>query len=363
LKAWGNAPGFCVERPKSTESATQRHRNESRFQRCGFRITRIPGALPQAKMNTAPLALTRNLPKRRNELKRSWKALVGGYLLAAIFLTTATASFGSDFWPMEYSFEETYVGEATVSRGRHRVEDFDESDTVIHLILTPRVKLGVLRLGFEYEQFSFGMGKSTLLPNTLQSVAAVVGIDTQFSDSILVRFETTPGVYSEAFRPGSTDFNMPFEIGGTYIYDPDLQFVLGVSIDVERKYPVIPGGGIRWKFQPKWVLNAVLPTPRLEYEWNKNLTLYVGATLKETNFRVSDDFGTHHGNPKLNHAVLTYSEVRAGGGFDWKVTSWLSVNAEAGYQPYRTFDFYRANIRFHEDGSAPYGMIALHGAF
>jgi hypothetical protein len=55
--------------------------------------------------------------------------------------------------------------------------------------------------------------------------------------------------------------------------------------------------------------------------------------------------------------------VRAGGGIDWKVTSWLSVNAEAGYQPYRNFDFYRANIRFHEDGSAPYGMIALHGAF
>jgi hypothetical protein len=284
-------------------------------------------------------------------------------LLAAIFLTTATASFGGDFWPVEYSFEETYVGEANVTRGSHRVLEFDESDTLLRLILTPRVKLGVLRLGFEYEQFSFGLGKNTPLPNTLQSVAAVIGIDTQFSDSILVRLQTTPGVYSEAFRPGSNVFNMPFEIGGTYIYSPDLQFVVGVSIDVERKNPVIPGGGIRWKFQPHWVLNAVLPTPRLEYEWNKNLTLYLGATLKETNFRMSDDFGREHGIPTLDHAVLTYSEVRTGGGIDWKVTSWLSVNAEAGYQPYRNFDFYRANIRFHEDGSAPYGMIALHGAF
>jgi hypothetical protein len=291
------------------------------------------------------------------------KASVGPQLLVAIFLTAAATSFGSDFWPVEYSFEETYVGEASVSRGPHRVPNFDESDTLLRLVLTPRVKLGVLRLGFEYEQFSFGFGKNAPLPNTLQSVAAVVGIDTQFSDSILVRLETTPGVYSEAFRPGSNVFNMPFEIGGTYIYNPDLQFVLGVSIDVERKYPVIPGGGIRWKFQPKWVLNAVLPTPRLEYEWNKNLTLYAGANVKETNFRVSDDFGRDHGIPRLNHAVLTYSEVRAGAGFDWKVTSWLSVNAEAGYQPYRNFDFYRANIRFHEDGSAPYGMIALHGAF
>ena len=282
-------------------------------------------------------------------------------LLAVTLL--ATASFGTDFWPLEYSFEETYVGEADVSRGKTRVEDFDESDTLLRFVFTPRTKLGILRLGFEYEQFSFGLSKNAPLPNTLQSVAAVVGIDTQFSDSILVRIETTPGVYSEAFRPGSNVFNMPFEIGGTYIYSPDLQLILGVSIDVERKYPVIPGGGIRWRFQPQWVLNAVAPTPRLEYEWNKNLTLYLGATLKQTNFRVSDDFGRVHGIPRLNHAVLTYSEVRTGVGFDWKLTSWLSVNAEAGYQPYRTFDFYRANVRFSEDGSAPYGMIALHGAF
>jgi hypothetical protein len=243
------------------------------------------------------------------------------------------------------------------------VEDFDESDTLLRFVFTPRTKLGVLRLGFEYEQFSFGLDKNAPLPNTLQSVATIVGIDTQFSDSILVRLEAMPGVYSEAFRPGSNDFNMPFEIGGTYIYSPDLQLVLGVSIDVERKYPVIPGGGIRWRFQPQWVLNAVAPTPRLEYEWNKNLTLYVGATIKATNFRVSDDFGRAHGMPRLDHAVLTYSEVRVGTGIDWKVTRWLSVNAEGGYQPYRNFDFYRASIRYHEDGSAPYGMIAFHGAF
>src|SRR5205814_8547835 len=240
----------------------------------------------------------------------------GRPLLVALFLTAATESFGSDFWPVEYSFEETYVDEASVARGPHRAEDFNESDTLLRLVLTPRVKLGVLRLGFEYEQFSFGLGKNAPLPNTLQSVAAVVGIDTRLSDSILVRLESTPGVYSEAFRPGSNDFNMPFEIGGTYIYNPDLQFVVGVGIDVERKYPVIPGGGIRWRFQPHWVLNAVAPTPRLEYECNKNLTLYLGATLTQTNFRVSDDFSRVHGTARLNHAVPTYSMVRVGGGID-----------------------------------------------
>src|SRR5438105_12017061 len=107
-------------------------------------------------------------------------------LLVAIFLTAATGSFGSDFWPVEYSFEETYVGESTVSRGPHRVLDFDESDTLLRIVLTPRVKLGVLRLGFEYEQFSFGLGNNAPLPNPLPAAAPVVGIHSQFSDSMLV---------------------------------------------------------------------------------------------------------------------------------------------------------------------------------
>ena len=263
----------------------------------------------------------------------------------------------------EYSLETTYIGEAGVRNGNQLVNDFDESDTILRVILTPRVKLGVLRIGADWERFSFGFPSRTRLPNTLQSAAAVLGLDTQFSDSILVRFEAEPGLYGTNNLEGD-NFNVPFLIGGTYIYNPSLQFVLGVSVDVERKYPVIPGAGIRWKIASDWVLNAVMPTPRLEYSAVKNLTLYVGANIKETSFRVSDDFGTTHGRrSRLNHAALTYSEVRTGVGADWKVASFLTVSAEAGYQPYRTFDYYRADLRYHEDGSAPYGMISLHGAF
>lgn len=283
--------------------------------------------------------------------------------LICLFLFVTANTFAAGSWPAEYSLDETYVGEANVSRGARKVSDFVESDTHLRFVFTPRVKLGVLRLGIDYEQFSFGFDPRSPIPNTLQSAAAVIGIDTQWSDSILVRLEATPGVYSEAFKPGTTVFNMPFVAGGTYIFSSNIQLVLGVSVDVERKYPVLPGGGIRWRFQPQWILNVVLPDPRLEYEWKRDLTAYIGATFKATNFRMSDTFGRDAGIPRLNRAVLTYSEVRTGVGLDWKVTSWLSVNGEAGYQPYRSFDFYRANIRFHEDGGAPYAMISLHGAF
>jgi hypothetical protein len=276
--------------------------------------------------------------------------------------TGAVDWFKSIFSNGEYVAEETYIAEASVRRGGREVSDYNESDTTLRLIFTPRVKLGVLRLGMEWERFSFGMPDRSPLPNTLQSASLVVGIDTQFSDSILMRFEATPGFYGTN-ELGFDEVNMPFVAGGTYIYNPNLQFIVGVSVDIERKYPVIPAAGIRWKIMRQWVLAAMLPEPRLEYEATKNLTLFLGANFKETNFRVKDDFGDTHRNPRLNHAVLTYSELRAGVGADWKITPTVTLTAEAGYQPYRSFDFYRANVRYHEDGSAPYGQISLHGAF
>jgi len=270
---------------------------------------------------------------------------------------TSTFSFSGEF-----AVEETYVGNGDVQRGPHVVSDFYESDTLLRFVLTPRIKPGVLRLGAEWERFSFGFSNHAALPDTLQALSLVIGLDTQLSDSILLRFQAQPGFYgTDDFE--SQDVNVPFVIGGTYIYNPNLQFVLGIGVDVERKYPVLPGGGVRWKIAGQWVLNAVLPRPRLEYQLNKDLTLYAGGTFKEANFRVGDDFGSTRGIPRLNQAVLTYGEIRIGAGADWKVSPVMTLSAEAGYQPYRDFDFYRADVRYHQDGGAPYGTISLHGEF
>jgi hypothetical protein len=262
----------------------------------------------------------------------------------------------------EYLFEETYVAGASVSRDKRRVNDFDEHDINFRFVSTPRMSLGILRLGVEWEHFSFGFPSHTPLPNTFQSANLILGIDTQFSDSILMRFEVQPGFYGTN-NADVNQINVPFIAGGSYIYNPNIQIIAGVSIDVERDYPVIPAAGIRWKVSRQWVINAVMPTPRIEYEATKNVALYVGANIKQTNFRMERDFGATHGIKSLNNAVLSYSEVRGGVGVDWKLSSFATLSAEAGYQPYRNFDFYRADIRFHEDGSAPYGMISLHGAF
>ena len=122
-------------------------------------------------------------------------------------------------------------------------------------------------------------------------------------------------------------------------------------------------GGIRWKIAPQWVLNMVLPRPRLEYLLSDNLTLFAGADIKANTFRVSDNFGDSHGDRSLNNAWLTYDEVRAGAGAEWKLNSSISLSIEGGYVPWRQFDFHRTEVRYHYESGAPYGAIWLHGEF
>ena len=290
------------------------------------------------------------------------------FILAAMifFVRTGLSQESNGFWPLsgEFSGEVTYVGEGSVERGGKSVSDFDEIDSDLQVVLTPRTKIGVLRFGAEWQRYSFGFPDRTALPNTLQSFSTLIGLDMQLSDSIIVRAEGQPGLYDSGLgHLDWDDFNLPFFVGGTYIFSPNVQLILGVSVDVERKYPVIPAAGIRWKLGPQWLLNAVLPTPRLEYEMNRYLSLYAGATLKEASYRVDENFGDSHGISRLNNAIVTYSEVRTGAGFDWKISTAVTFTGEVGYQPYRDFDFYRAEVRYHQDGGAPYGTISLHGTF
>jgi len=270
--------------------------------------------------------------------------------------------------PFEFEVEGTYAGSGDIERGRGpgllSVRDFDETDFRTHFIFTPRVKIGILRLGVQTERYSFGFSHNAATPDALHSTAFVIGLDTEFSDSFLIRLEAQPGFYGTDFDDfGRDTFNAPFILGGAYIFSSSFQLTFGISGDAFRKYPVLPGGGVRWKFAPHWTLNAVLPTPRLEYEINNDIMVYGGADIRSTSYRVDKQFGTLRGDARLNHGALTYDEVRLGAGFEWKLSSAVKLSVEGGGIPYRTFDFHRAHVRYREDGIVPYGMIALHAAF
>ena len=265
----------------------------------------------------------------------------------------------------EFTLEQAYLGGGEVKRGNRSVNDLDEYYSNLLFVYTPRISVGILRLGAQWERFSFGFPDGgEQLPNTLQAVNGIVGLDTKFSDSILVRIEAQPGFYGTAFDQLDGDaFNVPFVIGGTYIYTPELQFVFGLGVNVQSRYPVLPGGGIRWRIAPQWLLNAVLPTPRLEYQMSRNFTLFAGADIKANTFRTDDRFGDSHGDTALNNAWISYEEIRAGVGAAWKLTPSLTLTIEGGYAPYRQFDFHRTDVRYHNESGAGYGALMLRGEF
>ena len=267
----------------------------------------------------------------------------------------------------EFDIETTYVGEGNVERGERGdmvIRDFDEFQGRVRFLLTPMTKIGILRLGVQTERYAFSYGSTAPIPNDLHSTNLIVGLDTKFSDSFLIRFEMQPGFYGVDWDDfGRDTFNVPFILGGTYIFNSGFQIVFGVGVDAWRRNVVLPGGGVRWKFAPQWTLNAVVPTPRLEYEPNSNLVLFAGADIRSTSYRVEKNFGTLRGNTALNHASITYDELRVGGGLEWKLSTAIKLSVEGGYIPWRNFDFHRTQVRYHQDGGAPYARFGFHAAF
>jgi hypothetical protein len=270
--------------------------------------------------------------------------------------------------------EITLVQEATVKasatggahtsfggRGYHTV---DEQNEQVRYIVSPEVTPTFLpRFGVNWERYSFGLpGTNVPLPNTLQSTAAVLGFDYSIGDKWLVRYEIEPGIYGDFYSTGTQNFNAPMILGGSYLVNDNLQWVFGVSVDLWRKIPVLPGAGVRWQFDPNWTLNLIFPEPRLEYAVNKQLHLYAGADLKGGSYRVGPNFGTKVGQPGMNGAIIEYSEYRTGGGVEWKLMPGITLEGEAGMMLERSFDYARAGARVGSD-PAPYGQIAVKASF
>jgi hypothetical protein len=284
-------------------------------------------------------------------------------LLAAVLLLCGTAQAGAEI-SNQFDTDFSLTSGVRTDLGNQRSGDVSEVAAAITDVVSIRLGEGpLLRLGASYQRFSFGLPDDAPLPNTMQSISAVIGFDLQLFESWLVRLEALPGFYSASPDFSGNDFNIPFIIGASYIASADLQWILGVSVDVNRWLPVFPGAGVRWKFADQWVLNAVMPKPRVEYSLSKDVTLYGGAELLGMTSRVSKDFGDTHGNKKLNGAVVDLFEVRAGVGAQWKISSWFQAEFEAGCVAYRDIDYSRADQNYQNRSAGAYGQFVIGAKF
>jgi len=275
----------------------------------------------------------------------------------SVFSASPATSVGQEF-----DAEFSYVGEAATRSGG-RVSWIDEESVSVKYVLSPQLtKRLLLRVGAEWQRHSFGVPGGVMLPDVLQQVTAIIGFDYQVNDQWLFRGELQPGIYSDFEDISWRDVNAPVVLGAVYVVDADLQWFLGLRVEVRSQYPVLPAVGVRWRFADEWTLNLLVPRPRLEYEINERLKAYVGAVIKAGTFKVGDRFGADHGRSDLNHATLSFLEARLGPGFVWDVRPNVTLEVNAGYMVYRRFDYYDEDLSVRS-APAPYGQVACRVRF
>ena len=284
-------------------------------------------------------------------------------LLLALLLVSAAWAGSSIRVAEELNIDYSYTGNAAVTGSGVTGITIDEHSAHVKFVVSSQLARDLLlRIGGEWRRFSFGVPVGVPVPATLQQASAVIGCDYQVGGQWIVRAELQPGIYSDFAEVTGGDVNAPFVLAGVCLTNPDLQWMCGLRVDVRSQYPVLPAAGVRWKFADAWTLNGMLPKPRLEYDLNDRIQLYLGAGLAAGTFRVGDHFGTDNGLAKLDRQVVDYLEVRVGAGCSWKITPTLQLELEAGTLAYRDFNFFNAAINYRSHG-APYGQIACHARF
>jgi opacity protein-like surface antigen len=264
----------------------------------------------------------------------------------------------------EVEFDYSWVGASDMHRGSAVYENITEQHAAVSYVCAPQIARDwLLRFGAQWDFFYFGNTGQAPLPNVLQQVNAILGFDYQFGDQWLMRLEWRPGIYGTSFQYVSGhDFHAPLVIGGTYLSSPDVQWTFGILVDLRSQFPVLPAPGVRWKFADQWTLSAIFPRPRLEYDFNDKLRLYLGLGVLVGTYTVPHDFGDQHANTKLNGATLDYFEYRVGGGCSWKLLPNLTLEAEAGALLGRWVSYVDKDVVLRAQ-PAPYAQVALHARF
>ncbi|HEV3272091.1 MAG TPA: DUF6268 family outer membrane beta-barrel protein [Candidatus Methylacidiphilales bacterium] len=279
----------------------------------------------------------------------------------------------------EFIIEGSTTGTSITKQGNASLGGVSNTNSHFDYVASPQIRDGLLlRFGIDTERNSFGLFPGAPLPNTLQSVNAIIGADMAIGDKIIMRVDLHPGIYSDFVDVTGSDFDMPVQIGGTYLYSKDFQIILGLQIDLKSNYPVIGLPGFRWQFADKWVLSAIPPKPQLQYEFSNALTLYTGAEILAGTYHLNDEFGTNHGhgpgtfNSQFNGNICDFTEFRVGAGLTWSFTPNLKLDVSGGYVPYREFDIHPDQIGynvhstdFHNSlgNGAPYVEAGISGSF
>ena len=226
-----------------------------------------------------------------------------------------------------------------------------------------RIKLDgnfYVHVGFSYDRYDFGSTAGPV-PNHLQAMAAVIGVDYMHGRDVGAFFQVRPGFYTQN-DIGIESFDAPILLGRIFVLQPDRLYLLGGAYAsfLRGGFPVLPLVGVIWIPNDHWRLMGVLPDPKLIYSPTKNLDFYLGASLVGGSFRT--DRNNDIEPRKLNGTQVDFSDYRAGIGMTYSLNKQVALDLAAGLSIQRQFDFSRAGETYRTDPS-PYVRVALRAAF
>jgi hypothetical protein len=213
-------------------------------------------------------------------------------------------------------------------------------------------------MGVEYDRYGLGVPAAQPLPKSIGSAAIALGVGWKISDRWSFRGEVAPGIYSDFHEVSGPDFNAPITAGLSYAVSEDLVLSLQLSFDARRDVPVVGGPGVWWRISPRWTLSLLLPRPRLEFHPNDRWTFYGGAELAGGAYPLASDAGTKHGVPAMDNVNISYREIRAGLGAQWKIGHGFSVDIAGGWMLDRRLVVDERHLMWNGDG-AVYGRAQL----
>lgn len=199
------------------------------------------------------------------------------------------------------------------------------------------------------------------MPEHLQSIAAVIGVDYMHNDDVGAFIQIKPGIYTEEDFDYAA-FDCPITLGRIWVLREDHVYLFtGINAAFLRgRFPVIPIVGLIYEPNDQWRVLAMLPEPRVIYSPNGHWDFWVGGELAGGSFRT--DRNDAIVPAKLSGAQVDYSEYRVGGGFVFTPTDNISLDVGGGYVIQRQFDFHRADVKYETDG-APYMRVEFRAKF
>src|SRR5262245_9359280 len=217
-----------------------------------------------------------------------------------------------------------------------------------------------LHLGLTYNRYDFG-STAAPVPNHLQSMAAVFGIDYMHGTEVGAFFKVQPGFYTQS-DIGISSFDVPITLGRIFTVQEKKFYIFGGAYAsfLRGGSPVLPLVGVIWIPSDNVRLLGVLPTTRFIYSATKKIDLWVGGEIVGGAFRT--DRNDNIQPTKLSGATVNFSDYRAAVGFVYTMSDSFKVNLDAGCSVQRQFDFGRAGETFRTDPS-PYVRLQLSAQF